>query len=451
MIGPGRQLLKQAQEALNTGRLEEAQRILSQPQLQSGAKTGDVLRKLMRAYVNRGERHLRQDDPEAAWTDLLKAEEMEFTDNAPVKLRQALTRLGLAQIRAMLETGEPSRANETIQTFRERAIRHAELDSLETVARNWVLARDLAEYGDFPKAIETLDQASHLMPARIRSFEDYKNTLTERKQSFTPLMVKLHEAAQQKRWQDVLDLSLKMLSIAPQHPEARRLRSQAWRATEATVGTPSKKKKIEPAPETITDRFIMWIDGVGGFLVCLANRVTIGQTSPEAFTDIPIFADVMKSHVSLTRDGEGYSVEASKPIQVNSQTVEKGLLNSGDRITLGTSCQLLFEQPLSISSTARLNMVSGHKFGLPVDGVILMAESLLVGPEANSHLEIPGLKTPVVFFRSRDGLGCRYQDRLLLNGEVIKECSRLEMGAVLSGENFSITPEAISPSFFRRF
>src|SRR5262245_39238069 len=59
--------IRQAQEALKHGRLEEAQRLLGQPAAQGHQRTWELSRQLARALVERGVRHLRQDDPNGAW------------------------------------------------------------------------------------------------------------------------------------------------------------------------------------------------------------------------------------------------------------------------------------------------------------------------------------------------------------------------------------------------
>src|SRR5262249_60158365 len=91
MLGLGWLALRQAQEALTTGRLEEAQRLLSQPSVQGHRRHGELLRQLARALVERGERHLRRDDAEAAWQDLRQAEGLETADRSSERLRQGLT------------------------------------------------------------------------------------------------------------------------------------------------------------------------------------------------------------------------------------------------------------------------------------------------------------------------------------------------------------------------
>ena len=42
---------------------------------------------------------------------------------------------------------------------------------------------------------------------------------------------------------------------------------------------------VEP---TMGARFLLWIDGVGGYLVCLANEVVLGQATPNNPIAVPI-------------------------------------------------------------------------------------------------------------------------------------------------------------------
>src|SRR5581483_7028211 len=119
MLGFAWLTFRQAQEALKNGRLDEAQRLLSLPGVQGHRKLEGLLAQLARALVERGERHLRRDDVEAAWRDLLQAEHLQTAAKNTDRLRQALTRLGVAEIRALLQAGEPRRADEALVRFRE--------------------------------------------------------------------------------------------------------------------------------------------------------------------------------------------------------------------------------------------------------------------------------------------------------------------------------------------
>src|SRR5438270_5067591 len=77
MLGFAWLALRQAQEALRTGRLEEAHRLLNQSAAQGHRRTGELLVGLARGYVARGERRLKHDDAEGAWRDLLQAEQLQ--------------------------------------------------------------------------------------------------------------------------------------------------------------------------------------------------------------------------------------------------------------------------------------------------------------------------------------------------------------------------------------
>src|SRR5262249_46829500 len=152
----------------------------------------------------------------------------------------------------------------------------------------------------------------------------------QRHLTFSALLMQLHEAADQKDWRQVVRLSEQVLALAPQHLEARKARARAWRVLEpetiAVVPRRERPASPEPAPQGSDQRFLLWVDGVGGYLVCLGNRVTIGQATPDAYVDVPLYADVSRLHAVLTRDAEGYLLEATRPLQVNSQPVERALL-----------------------------------------------------------------------------------------------------------------------------
>src|SRR5437868_4078309 len=146
-------------------------------------------------------------------------------------------------------------------------------------------------------------------------------------------------------------------------------------------------------------KLLLWIDGVGGYLVCLKPRVTLGQAGPEGSPDLAILAAISRHHATIQRDAEGYFLEAVRKVALNGQAAERAFLRSGDRLTLGTACQLVFSQPVPISASARLDLVSGQRWLYPVNGVLLMAETLVFGPGPQSHVLIEELKQPLILFR----------------------------------------------------
>src|SRR5438876_10613436 len=142
MLGIAWLAIRQAQEALKNGRLEEAQRLLGQPTAQGHKRSWELLQQVAQGFVERGEGHLRHDNAAAAWNDLVAAEQMGVADSAAFRLRQALTRLGLAEVRTLLEAGEPGRALEMVNQLGHRSVQQPELPLLEEAAKGWTSAKE---------------------------------------------------------------------------------------------------------------------------------------------------------------------------------------------------------------------------------------------------------------------------------------------------------------------
>jgi tetratricopeptide (TPR) repeat protein len=439
--------IRQARDALKHGRLEEAQRLLSQPAAQGQRGAADLLAQLARGHVERGERQLRLDDAEGAWRDLVRAEQLGTGEKSSDRLRQALVRLGIAEVRALLQAGEVRRADEAIARLRERNVRSPELQVLEEGARDWLKGQDLADRGEFAQAIEAIERVRRLFPGSLRFLDQFHNEVEQRRQAFATLVARLHEAADAARWGEVVEVAEQVLMAAPQHAEARKARARAWKAVQpATIALapPQPQTNGEAvACEGLPPRFLLWIDGVGGYLVCLGPRVTFGQALLDGRVDVPLVADVSRFHATLSRDAEGYLLEAVRPIQVNGHDATRALLQPGDRVTLGTSCQFQFRLPVPVSTTARLDLVSGHRLPLTVDGILLMADTLVLGSGPQAHVTVPDLKEPIVLFRHKDALGIRHKGKLLVNGLMSGERSLLGAHATVSTEDISFAIEPV--------
>jgi len=446
MLGFARLLQRQAQEALKNGRLEDAQRILAQPNAQGQRGHGELIIKLATAYAERGACQLRRDDPEAAWRDLLEAEQLHTGGKAAQQLRVALSRLGMAETRALLHAGNLSRAEETLVRLQARGVRLPEFKVLEECVRDWQRARDLAGQGEFGQAIDIVDRVRRRLFTSYRALEEFRNDLEVRQQKYTLELRRLLEAADGARWREVAEIAEEVVTVAPQHVEARKLRGQAWKALEpVTLEAASvvRKKRDDVVCEGLPGRFLLWIDGVGGYLVCLGNRITFGHATADSHIDVPLVADVSRLHASLSRDAEGYVLEAVKPIQVNGQTTTRALLRPLDRVTLGTSCQFQFQQPAPVSATARLDLVSGHRLSLTVDGILLMADTLVLGTGPQVHVQIPDLRKNVVLFRHKAGVGLRHDGNLYVNGKKSEPRTVLGANATVVGDEISFTIEPV--------
>jgi hypothetical protein len=190
-----------------------------------------------------------------------------------------------------------------------------------------------------------------------------------------------------------------------------------------------------------TPRHLLWIDGVGGFLVCLTPRVTVGHASARPTPDLPLLADVSRLHAVLQRDAEGYALEAYRPTRVNGREAERATLRSGDRITFGASCQAVFMQPLPVSATARLDLVSGHRLAYPVSSVLLMADTLVLSGGTRGHVTVPDLAQPVILYRQKDSLALRYEGIIDIEDRPHQGRAPLQAGRTVTVGDVSITLE----------
>ena len=240
----------------------------------------------------------------------------------------------------------------------------------------------------------------------------------------------------------MLQLPDEVLAVAPEHGEARKARSKAWKIEPETIAgqfSPTAEQNAEPAAPP--KRYHLWIDGIGGFLVCLAPRVSLGQASAEGGVDVPLLADVSRFHAAIVRDNEGYLVESARPLQVNGNSTQKTTLNPGDRLTLGAGCQLIFHRPVPLSATAKLDMQCGQRLPLSLDGVLLMAETLIIGPGPQAHVIHPDMTKPIVLYRQKDGLGVRAPGEFKVNGRMVKDKESLPNTATVSGPDFNFALE----------
>ncbi|MCZ2344060.1 MAG: hypothetical protein LC104_20040, partial [Bacteroidales bacterium] len=99
--------------------------------------------------------------------------------------------------------------------------------------------------------------------------------------------------------------------------------------------------------------------------------------------------------------------------------------------------------PVPISPTARLELVSGQRLPLAVDGVILMAESLILGPGPHVHVRLPWAEANVILYRSGEGLGVRYDHPFTLDGRPTQGRSPLSIPSLISTEHFGFAVEPV--------
>ncbi len=191
-------------------------------------------------------------------------------------------------------------------------------------------------------------------------------------------------------------------------------------------------------------RFLLWVDAVGGYLVCLDDRIVLGRAGSDSHADVPLMGDLSRNHATLLRNGEGYLLQAHHASFINGKpVVDQAVLHDGDVIRLGSTVELEFRQPSPVSATARLSILSRHRLPLAVDGVLLMAETCIVGEALQAHIPAPALKSPVVLYRQAGALWCRAVGAFDVDGRTCASRAPLTLQSSVLGDGFSFSLEPL--------
>jgi hypothetical protein len=192
------------------------------------------------------------------------------------------------------------------------------------------------------------------------------------------------------------------------------------------------------------DKFMLWVDAVGGYLVCLDDEVSLGQPDQSKRVDIPILGDLSSRHARIWRDGEGYLIEAIRDVRVDGRRVSRvAPLGQRSRIQLGDGVSLAFRRPHALSATARLDFLSRHRTQPSVDAVLLMADSCVLGPKPHSHVVCRDWRQEVVLYRHDDRLYCRSRGAMEIDGLRCEDRGAITRNSRVVGDRFSLTLEAI--------
>lgn len=208
--------------------------------------------------------------------------------------------------------------------------------------------------------------------------------------------------------------------------------------------SPSRAESRSPASPPREAR--LWIDGVGTWLLWLPERLSIG--GPPALTsscppaDLPLLADLARIHATIHRHPDYYLLALERDGMVNGRPVGREvLLRGGEEITLGRDVRLRFEVPSPLSASARVTFLSGHRPVERIDGLVLLAETCLLGAAPDHHIVCPEVATPVVLYRKGGGLWCRSSEEWRLEGRSLTGAAPLGPGVLVASESMTFRIE----------
>ena len=197
--------------------------------------------------------------------------------------------------------------------------------------------------------------------------------------------------------------------------------------------------------KSVSDRFLIWIDAVGGYLVCLNDHLTIGQARPGSPVDIPLVADISSKHARLKRQGDegDYVIEPIAQVFVQNKEIQTPtLLHHGDIITLG-SAQLQFTKPHPLSASARFDLLGSSRTNPYADAILLMNDTLIVGNNMANHVVYHGEDHQLVLYRQNEKLLCRSDQLMNLDGVMEQSDGELFYGSQMKSDRISFSLEEV--------
>lgn len=187
----------------------------------------------------------------------------------------------------------------------------------------------------------------------------------------------------------------------------------------------------------------LWIDGVGVWLLSSGGRFTIGGPAlGSESADLALLANLSRQHAVIARNAEGYTFETTGESHVDGRPVrERTNLTRDCEIRLGENVRLGFRLPTALSNTATLDFVSDHRPAQHADGVVLMAETCLLGPGRENHIRCPGWPDAVVLYRREGELWCRGRGELSIDGKPATGGGVVAEGTTVAGDGFRFRME----------
>jgi len=445
--------LREAQEAFKAGDLSQACSLLLNGKLTEFLPGRKLAAQVAECKAARAADLAKRGQMESGWRELDSARKLAGETVTVQKANETLVDSTLRSIWRLICTGEPSEALQQIESLENRKVDAGRLSLLSQVARRVHSAASLAKRGKFSEADSQLEAATQLRP-NYSELESIRHQYREKAARARRLTEQLHAAMSEEAWSEVVSFADQLIALAPESALARDARKKAWNKVGAKVldsrrlvatqaWTPSGYGGSQ-LQDACGKRFLLWVDGVGGYLVCLEDEVVIGQAFPGNNVDVALPADISRRHAKIRRQGEGYVIEPLHVLRINGNSVQgKTTLNDSDEIELGTGVRLRFRRPHALSASARLDLISRHRTQPFADSILLMAESCVLGPLYQNHVVCHAWEGDVVLYRQDDALYCRAMDAIEIDGEFCDGRGQLTSNSHVAGSDFSMSLEEL--------
>ncbi|HEY3394260.1 MAG TPA: FHA domain-containing protein [Lacipirellulaceae bacterium] len=475
--------LREARMAWRSGRYDEASVLLAAESLRDFLPAKKLARNVAEKILERAGERLAHGDSAAGWRDLTTADRLGGETQAIAQMRHRYVDEAINDVQRYLAAGEIALAQAQLEKLHHRGLSDQRVRDCHKIAQLMQEAEDSAARGHFAEASAALKRAAALATAAsagkgtmddiTRRLAGDAQRLAKNGEECQRLSAEMHAALAAENWSAALSAADALLAIAPQHAAAGQARRRAWRSVGMDVTQPHRGRRgggfvslqlnhavargarhstkgsrlcedDTVAGDEHPRRALLWIDAVGGFLVCLDDCVVLGQPPAGERIAVPILADLSRRHAAIRREAGAYILEPLQRTLVDGREIKTPfVLSDNQLIQLGDNVRVRFTRPHALSATAKLTIESHHKTQPSADAVLLMADSCVLGPNRHCHVRCRDWQSDVVVFRQNDRLFCRASEPLTIDGAAMSGESEIQSGVRVEGEAFSFTWETV--------
>ncbi len=481
---------KLASRALIEGDLDTAAEHLQRERDYHSFQGRRFVRQLTEALIERAENATSVGNLALAWKDLTIANKVALSKDSDLvsKHLNQLVELTVEAADSLLANGKVTHAVQMIDQLGKRQIMDWRADRIRNIARSLHQAEELAAVGKFTDSLGRLQEAKNIQPD-LPFIEAKISAAQLREIQMKELTAELQSTALKCHWSEVNDCCQKILAIAPKHQIAldaqrhcltqiKRKTSSGLRATHVperdsnnsffqigsgtsrTGGTDGStcNRMGDRTNSGVSDlgdsegvaatqknnTFILWVDGVGGYLVCADRVNTIGQAVSRTSISIPIIGDLRRRHARLETVGGQHLLQALGQVNVDGEPLIAPVeLKHQQVIGLEGGVELKYTQAHPLSKTARLDFVSRHRTQPWSDAVLLASQSIVLGPNRDNHVFCPTWAADLIIFQRKEKWFCRTREPFEIDGVPIEKEGEIQFDSRISGKDFSLTLESV--------
>ena len=206
------------------------------------------------------------------------------------------------------------------------------------------------------------------------------------------------------------------------------------------------------SPSSLESRYLLWVDGVGVFLLCLDSHITFGgirQDSKQA--DVSFMTNLSRRHLTLSRSNGGYQFIPHDLVTFQNRQIpaeETTSLKKSATWEMGEDVKIQFRQPTVLSLTAVLDFPGVHRplVGHPrtsVDRVVLMDQNCLIGAGKGQHIEVADCQHGMILYRSKNQLLCKSKGPIFKNSKPLNPSDSVQSSDIISGGDLRFRLEAV--------